>query len=272
MTMHVDRATQLLDALKMELSSKPSDYRFTAGELAMIDHIHTRGYAATVDLARAVGITEDMLVLDLGAGLGGPARYLAETYGSWVEGVDVEAGMVGAAIYLSSRWTGPSDRVNFSVADAGKISFSDASFDLVWMQHVAMNIADRVGLYQEIRRVLRPGGRLATYDVLRGTGDLLYPTPWAADSSVSTVLSADETRNALERAGLRVTSISFDTLAAVAWVRATAEGLPSAERPPGALMMRAGLGDNFREKVANLGTNYLQKRADVAAIIAERPD
>ena len=71
------RDTRLLQALELELAYKPSDYRFTAAELGMIDQIHTRGYAATVDFARAIGITHDMHVLDLGAGLGGPARYLA---------------------------------------------------------------------------------------------------------------------------------------------------------------------------------------------------
>lgn len=270
MELQVDRSTRLLNALEAELSSKPNDYRFTAAELATIDNLHTRGYAATVDLARVVGITENMEVLDLGSGFGGPARYLAETYGCRVEGVDVEAGMVRAATYLSSRWLGPADGVNFTAAGALELPFPDAVFDLVWMQHVAMNIADRVRLYEEIRRVLRPGGRLATYDVLRGTGELIYPTPWAADSSISTVLSAQETRNALEHAGLRVTSIAFDTLAALSWTRATADAA-SVQRPAGAIIMRAALGDNFREIIGNLGKNYLEKRADVAAIIAERP-
>lgn len=236
----------------------------------MIDNLHTRGFAATVDLAKTVGVTQDMYVLDIGSGLGGPARYLAETFGCRVEGVDAQPGLVSAANYLSSRWIGPAERVAFNVGDAVALPFADAVFDLVWMQHVAMNIADRDRLYREIRRVLRPGGRLAAYDVLRANGELIYPTPWAADGSLSTVLSADETRDALERNGLHVNSIWFDTLGALAWVRTTAAVLPTGERPPGALLFRAALGENFREIVGNLGRNYLEGHADVAAIIAQR--
>lgn len=265
-----NREARLLHALESELADKPSDYRFTAAELGMIDQIHTRGYAATVDFARAVGITQDMYVLDLGAGLGGPARYLAETYGCRVEGVDATAGVIRAANYLSSRWIGPNDLVTFAVGDALSLPFPDASFDLVWMQHVAMNVADRARMYLEIRRVLRRAGRLATYDVLRADGELIYPTPWAADGSVSTVLTGDETRDAIERAGLRVVSFSLDTPAALEWARTTVATLPSSGRPPGALMLRAALGENFREIVGNLGRNYLEGRADVAAIIARR--
>jgi SAM-dependent methyltransferase len=159
--------------------------------------------------------------------------------------------------------------VTFTVGDALSVPFPDASFDLVWMQHVAMNVADRARLYGEVRRVLRHAGCFATYDVLRTNGSLIYPTPWAADESVSTVLTGDETRDAIERAGLRVLSFAPDTLAALDWARTTAATVPG-ERPPGALLFRAALGNNFREIVSNLGRNYLEGRADVAAIVARR--
>ena len=266
------RSSELLRALEAELGSEPSDYRFTAAELSRIDHIHTRGYAATVELADAVGVTSDMHVLDLGSGFGGPARYLAEQFGCRVEGIDVTAGIVSAADYLSSRWIGPKDCVRFAVGDAASLPFPDASFDLVWMQHVAMNVADRRGLYREVRRVLRAGGRFATYDVLRSGEELIYPTPWAADERLSTVLTADETRNAIEDAGLRIVSFELDTAAAIEWVRKTASTFPSGQRRPGASIMRAALGDNFGEILGNLGRNYLERRADVATIIAERAD
>ena len=265
----VDRAAELLHALELELASKLPDHRFTASDLAMIDQLHTRGYAATVDLARKAGITNGMHVLDLGAGLGGPARYLAETYDCWVEAVDAEDTLVRAADYLTTRWVGPAAHVTFSVDNAIALGFPDGTFDLVWMQHVAMNIADRDRLYREVRRVLRPGGIFATYDVLRAQGDLLYPTPWAALASVSTVLTADETRDAIEGAGLRIESFSLETEAAREWARAV-QALGAAQRPPGALLMRAALGENFRERVGNLGKNYLEGRADVAAIVARR--
>jgi sarcosine/dimethylglycine N-methyltransferase len=260
----------LRTALEAELSSKPFDYRFTASELGAIDQLHTRGYPATVELANAAGITPGARVLDLGSGLGGPARYLAETYGCRVDGIDTTTGLVNAANYLSTRWAGPAGNVTFAVGDALATPFTDASFDLVWMQHVAMNIADRDRLYGEIQRVLRSGGRFATYDVLQAQSELLYPTPWARDASVSTVLTAQATREALERAGMHVISFELDTPAALAWARTSAAALLKSEPPPGASMMRAALGENFREVIGNLGKNYLEGRADVAFIIAQK--
>jgi sarcosine/dimethylglycine N-methyltransferase len=267
-----DRAARVLHALQSELASKPSDRALTAAELGAIDQLHTRGYAATVDFAKAVGIDESMRVLDLGAGLGGSARYLAETYGCRVDGIDATPTMVEAANYLSSRWIGPKHLVSFGAGDATAIPFPDDTFDLVWMQHVAMNVANRAGLYSEIRRVLRHQGRFATYDVLSTKDELIYPVPWANDASISTVLTGDETRDAIEAAGLRVVAFSIDTPAALEWARATTVALPPSETPAGASMMRAALGDNFREVVGNLGKNYLEGRADVAAIIARRED
>ena len=266
------RTLSLIEALESELASRPSDRPFTATDLSMIDQLHTRGHAATVELASAVGITPDMRVLDLGSGLGGPARYLAETYGCRVDGVDATPGLVEAAKYLSTRWAGPNELVSFTCGDATSIPFPDATFDLVWMQHVAMNVKNRDAMYREIRRVLRVGGRLATYDVLRARGELIYPTPWASEAALSTVLSADETTGVMEQAGLRVVMFSLDTDAALAWVRTTAQAVSAGEPPAGAMMFRAALGENFREILGNLGKNYVEARADVAAIIAQRED
>src|SRR5581483_364402 len=115
---------------------------------------HTRGLAATADLARLVGITADLSVLDVGSGLGGPARFLAATYGCHVTGVDLSESFVEAARYLTAR-TGQSDLVSFQAADALHLPFGDGAFDAVLLQHVAMNIADRDSLYREIHRVLK---------------------------------------------------------------------------------------------------------------------
>ncbi len=266
------RSLQIIGALEQELSAKSSAQAFTAQELAMIDHLHTRGYAATVYLANMIGISHDMRVLDLGSGLGGPARYLAQTYGCFVEGIDLTPGLVEAAEYLSTRWVGPREKVHFAVGDATSVPFPDGTFDVVWMQHVAMNIADRTKLYREIRRLLRIGGQFATYDVVRAGDELVYPTPWASDGALSTVLTTDETRSLMEHAGLHVASVTLDTDAALQWVQESAAAVASGQRPRGAQMLRAALGENFREALGNLGRNYFEGRADVAAIVARRDD
>jgi ubiquinone/menaquinone biosynthesis C-methylase UbiE len=158
-------------------------------------------------------------VLDLGCGIGGPARYLAATFGCKVTGVDLSPGFIDAATYLTAR-CGLSDRVTFQVGDGLHLPFEDAAFDTVFLQHVGMNVEDRTALYAEVRRILTVGGRLATYDLVLRDGDVVYPVPWARDASTSFLLSEGDTRTALEQAGFKAVLWRDDTQTALDWFKA----------------------------------------------------
>jgi SAM-dependent methyltransferase len=257
-------ASGLTGRLKTALSGLgPEDGRLAPQHLAALDQFHTRGLAATADLARLAGIAAGMSVLDVGAGVGGPARFLATTYGCRVTGVDLSAAFVDAARYLTAR-TGQSELVSFETASALELPFDDGRFDLVWLQHVAMNIPDRAGLYREIRRVLKVGGRFATYDVVMRGGDPLYPVPWARTPATSFVLSADTTRDAVEAAGFRTLVLQDDSEAAKAWIaQLRASGLPPS--PNLGLVM----GPDFALLSANLGQNLLQGRLGILTAVFE---
>ena len=150
------RATGLTERLKAALAAWTGRSAAHAAATGALDQFHTRGLAATAELAQLAGITADMSVLDVGSGVGGPARFLAATYGCHVTGVDLSEPFVEAARYLTGR-TGQSGQVSFECASALTLPFDDGRFDVVFLQHVAMNIADRARLYREIRRVLKPG-------------------------------------------------------------------------------------------------------------------
>ena len=138
-------------------------------ELAGVDEFHARGREATVELADWLPPALDTELLDIGSGIGGPARFLAATRGYRVVGVDLTPEYVAVANELSRR-CGLDDRVRFLTADALNLPFEPASFAAAYTQHVAMNIADKQGLYAEVARVLRPGGSLVIYDILQGPG------------------------------------------------------------------------------------------------------
>src|SRR5262252_1890723 len=130
------RATGLTERLKTALAVLgPQDQRLTPKELAGLDQFHTRGLAATAELAKLAGITADMSVLDVGSGVGGPARFLAATYGCRVTGVDLSEPFVDAARYLTAR-TCQNERVSFETASALELPFGDGDFDVVLTQHV----------------------------------------------------------------------------------------------------------------------------------------
>ncbi len=256
-------AIGLTDRIKAALTDiAPEDQALTPAQLAPLDQFHTRGIMATADLAAAAGLQSSTRVLDLGCGIGGPARYLAAKFGCRVTGVDLSAEFIDAARYLTKRCV-LDDRVTFEVGDALHLPFEPDAFDVVFLQHVAMNIHDREGLYKEIRRILPEGGRFATYDVVSREGDVLYPVPWARDSASSFLLSAAGTRTALEDAGFKVELLHDETQTALDWFKST-KGAP----PPGGLNLGVVMGADFPAVTGNLARNIRENRLGVLSAVA----
>jgi SAM-dependent methyltransferase len=257
------RATGLTGRLRALAALGPEERRLTPGELAPLDQFHTRGAAATAELAALAGIAAGEAVLDIGAGIGGPARFLAEAHGCRVTGVDLSEDFVEAARYLTAR-TGQSGQVTFEVASALQLPFADGSFDVALLQHVAMNIADRPRLYREIRRVLRRGGRFATFDVVRAGGEPHFPVPWARRPEASFLQTAAATRAAIEPAGFRTLVWRDDTETARAWI----SGL-RAPPAPGTPSLAVVMGPDFGQLVANLARNLGEGRIGVLTAVFE---
>src|ERR1700738_2571515 len=231
------RATGLTERLKAALAALgPEDQQLTPQQLGALDQFHTRGLAATAELAKLAGITADMSVLDVGSGVGGPARFLAAPYGCRVTGVDLSEPFVDAARYLTER-TGQNGQVSFQTASALELPFDEGRFNIVLLQHVAMNISDRTRLYREIRRVLKSGGSFATFDVVLISGEPHYPLPWARTPATSFLLTADATCEAIESSGFRTLARQDDTEAAEAWF-----ALLRASGPPPSLNLRVAGG------------------------------
>lgn len=258
------RATGLTERLKTALAALgPQDQRLTPQQLAPLDQFHTRGLAATAELAKLAGIARTMSVLDIGSGVGGPARFLAAAYGCQVTGVDLSESFVDAARYLTER-TGQSAQVSFETASALSLPFGDGRFDAALLQHVAMNIADRAGLYREIRRVLKSGGRFATFDIVSNNGEPLYPVPWARAPAASFLLSACATREAIEAAGFRTLASQDDSETAKAWFAQL-----RASGPPPSPNLGVVMGPDIAQLAANLGRNLLEGRLGVLTAMFE---
>ena len=258
------RATGLTERLKTALMALgPQDARLTPEQLGALDQFHTRGLAATAELAKLAGITADMSVLDVGSGVGGPARFLAATCGCRVTGVDLSEPFVTAARYLTER-TGQSGQVSFQTGSALGLPFGDGSFDVALLQHVAMNISDRAGLYREIRRVLKRGGRFATYDIVLKSGEPHYPVPWARTPATSFLFTAAATREAIEPAGFRTLTWQDDSESAKAWITQL-----RASGPPPSPNLGVVMGPDFAQLSANLGRNLMESRLGVLTAVFE---
>jgi ubiquinone/menaquinone biosynthesis C-methylase UbiE len=175
----------------------------TVDDLALTDHFHSGGKPATVRLARLARLSPSTHVLDVGGGLGGPARTLAAEFGCRVTVVDLTESYVRAATILTEK-LGLGDRVTHQVGDALDLPFEAASFDVVWTQNSGMNIADKERLYAGLRRVLRAGGLLATQEPMAGpVAPPVFPLMWARDPAQSFLRTPAEMRAVIERAGFR---------------------------------------------------------------------
>jgi SAM-dependent methyltransferase len=203
----------------------------TLEDLAPLDHFHGGGYSATLELARRANLQTGQQVLDVGGGLGGPARTLATEFGCTVTVVDLTEEFCRAGETLTAM-TNLSHRVTFQQGDALALPFPDHSFDVLWAQNAFMNIADKEGLYASIARVLRASGRLAFQEVMAGPlQPVHFPTHWADSLAISFLQTPAEARDLLKQLGF----------VEVAWADTTAAALEAyRQRQASASTMGAG--------------------------------
>ena len=177
------------------------EQRLSPEELGALDHFHTGGLSASLELLKLAQIRAQDRVLDIGAGLAGPARLLASTLGCHVACIELSPDYCAGAVLLN-RLTGLDDRIEVHQGSALDLPFPDESFDAVWMQNVGMNIADKRTLYAEIFRVLKPDGRFAFQEMAAGEAVTShFPLPWATDPADSFLVSAEELRSLLDEIG-----------------------------------------------------------------------
>jgi arsenite methyltransferase len=229
---------------------------YRAADFYPFDQFHGRGLLATRDHTAKLSPGPKDHVLDIGSGVGGPARYLAATYGCRVTGVDLTPSFVAAASELA-QLCGLAEGVDFIAADATDMPFADASFDHAVCFYVGMNLPDRPAVLREAARVLRPGGKLVWSEVML-TGDTPYfPLPWASSSQISHLGDQDAILDAFTSAGFTIETLTDET------DRYLAQPAPGAA---------AGQAPSLAQNEANaviLGGDFMERRKNYARSLAE---
>ncbi len=263
---HYGRVGGLAELIAGKLRAAGKDpSQLTASDLAAVDEFHIRGRAATLEVAARMEIGPGSRVLDIGSGLGGPARTLAERYDCEVVGIDLTAVFCEAATELS-RWVVLLGKTRFVQGDATALPFEAASFDAVMTIHTAMNIADKATLYAGAHRVLKPGRIFAVYDILQGEGgEVHYPVPWARDPAISHLASPHEMRALLTGAGFQIVEEIDSTDEGLPWFKAEVERAVSGTSP--LARFRPFFGEDGRRISENQIRNLSERRIRTVTFI-----
>jgi ubiquinone/menaquinone biosynthesis C-methylase UbiE len=223
----------LLSRLNAALREDGADPAHPSMEaLAPYDQFHGRGLEATVELAELLEAGPADHILDIGSGIGGPARYFANRFGCRVTGIDLTPEFCEVARRLT-RLLDLESRIAFELGDALAMPFADAGFDGAYSMNVSMNIADRGAFYGEIHRVLKPGAWLALSELAQGEGgEVDYPTPWAASARTSFLSTPEETRRGLLKAGFDIVRLQSTLEEARAFGLRSRAMVERGEKPP----------------------------------------
>lgn len=244
--------------------------QLTVDDIAPIDEFHTRGREATVNLASLLNnLHPNFHVLDVGAGIGGPSRYLASKFGCRVTGLDLVEEYCHVADSLAKRIK-LDKLLTYRQGDATQMPFEDATFDVVWTQHASMNIADKKRLYSEMHRVLKPGGKLAVYDIFKGSSSdmdgmtIHFPVPWATDATISHLISGEEARKLLKEdvVGFKEVAWEDKTESVIDWIKQMLKRAQTSGPPPTGLHILVG--PQWSDLVKNLLRNLEEGRITVA--------
>jgi ubiquinone/menaquinone biosynthesis C-methylase UbiE len=234
-------------------------------DLSPIDEFHTRGKESTVEIANLAQIQPNHNILDVGCGLGGSARYIANEYGCSVTGVDLTDEYVDVAKKLTEL-VKLTDKVSFKQASALELSFPSEKFDIVWTEHTQMNIADKEKFYSELSRVLKPNGRLVFHDIFGTNNTLYYPTPWAEHESLSSLCTQEEAREAIEKTDFTIEKWIDKSKLSMEFFKEMVNKVQSSGPPP--LGFHLLMGKTAKEKLQNQARNLEENKVTIIQGVA----
>ena len=252
----------IFDSILNALESSGKDIRALKPEdLSPVDEFHTRGKESTIEIANLAHLQPHHSVLDVGCGLGGSARYIANEYGCSVVWIDLTDEYIDVASKLT-EFVNLTDKVSFKQGSAVELPFPSENFDIVWTEHTQMNIADKEKFYGEMSRVLKPKGRLVFHDVFFGTaGSPYYPTPWAEHDSLSSLCTQEDAKSAIQQSNFVIKEWNDKSEQSLEFFK---EAIKKTEKSgPPLLGFQLLMGKTAKTKLLNIARNLEENRTSV---------
>lgn len=229
-------------------------------DIAGTDEFHVRGATVSKELASCIDL-QGASVLDVGCGLGGPCRMLADEYGCKTTGIDLSHEYIRTASKLSEL-VKLDGKTTFVQGDATSLPFEDNTFDVVWTQHVQMNIPDKKRFYSEIHRVLKTGGHFLFYDIFKkGNEEVSYPMPWASTVDLSFLFKVEEMDHILQELGVTKKQATDQTQAGIDFFDALVARLK--EFGPPKMGLNVLMGETTKPKLMNLLSHLKSRKLEL---------
>ena len=248
----------ILDGLE---SSGKDLNSLTPGDLAPIDEFHTRGKESTIEISKLAEIQPDHSILDVGCGLGGSARYIADQFGCSIMGIDLTKEYIDVAKKLT-EYVGLTDKISFKQGSALELPFPSDHFDIVWTEHTQMNISNKERFYGELSRVLKPNGRLVFHDIFAGeiVGPY-FPAPWAENESLSSLCTQEEAKTLMLNSNLTIEKWLDKSSLSLPFFKEMLQKIEQAGPPP--LGLHLLMGKTAKTKLINQVRNLEENRISV---------
>jgi hypothetical protein len=131
-----------------------------------------------------------------------------------------------------------------------------------------MNIVNKNTLYQQARRVIKPGGIFAVYDILQGEGgDALFPAPWARDPSISHLVTPREMEELLTDAGFQIINIIDSSDLGLEWLESRPARM--AGKKQNRVTTQVLFGEGFTDMVRNQVIGLRERRIRLVSYICK---